>query len=166
MTTTSPPLSDQARATLLALIKAAYPHDGVPDGPYERTADAVVEKVSGPGGVWQQAALVAGLESLDAKVDGGFAAYAAKDPDGAAKVLHEIAGAPFFGLIRGVAVVALYDDEETWGVLGYEGSSFEKGGYINRGFDDLDWLPAARITEYDGPDQLVEVAPDDEPKEG
>jgi hypothetical protein len=28
-----------------------------------------------------------------------------------------------------------------WAHFGYEGSSFEKGGYINRGFQDLNWLP-------------------------
>ena len=45
----------------------------------------------------------------------------------------------------------LYDDPEVWAALGCEGSSFDKGGYINRGFNDLDWLPEPRIEEYDGP---------------
>ena len=53
-------------------------------------------------------------------------------------------------LLLGVAVVALYDDREVWELLGYEGPSFDQGGYLNRGFDDLDWLPEPRITEYDG----------------
>jgi hypothetical protein len=26
-------------------------------------------------------------------------------------------------------------------MLGYEGPSFDKGGYLERGFNDLDWLP-------------------------
>ena len=78
-------------------------------------------------------------------------------------MLREIADAPFFRMIRSVAVVAIYDDHETWELLGYEGPSFDKGGYLHRGFDDLDWLPTPRVEEYDGPDALVEVAPDDEP---
>ena len=64
--------------------------------------------------------------------------------------------------VRGVAVVSLYNDPETWALLGYEGSSYEHGGYIDRGFDDLDWLPNPRITEYDGGEELVEVAADDQ----
>jgi hypothetical protein len=36
-----------------------------------------------------------------------------------------------------------------WDLLGYEGPSFDKGGYLHRGFNDLDWLPEPRITEYD-----------------
>ena len=43
--------------------------------------------------------------------------------------------------MHATTVVALYDDHEVWDLLGYEGSSFEKGGYLHRGFDDLDWLP-------------------------
>jgi hypothetical protein len=28
-----------------------------------------------------------------------------------------------------------------WRHFGYEGASAQHGGYINRGFDDLNWLP-------------------------
>ena len=52
--------------------------------------------------------------------------------------------------MHSTTVVALYDDHEVWELLGYEGPSFDKGGYLHRGFDDLDWLPDPRIEEYDG----------------
>jgi hypothetical protein len=26
-------------------------------------------------------------------------------------------------------------------MVGYGGSAIEQGGYINRGFDEIDWLP-------------------------
>jgi hypothetical protein len=29
-----------------------------------------------------------------------------------------------------------------WAKFGYEGPSADKGGYISRGFDDIDWLEA------------------------
>ena len=80
----------------------------------------------------------------------------------AMSLLRGIADAEFFAFIRGVTVVTLYNDHEVWGLLGYEGESFSKGGYLHRGFDDLDWLPTPRVEEYDGPEQLVEVAPDDQ----
>lgn len=146
------------RALLVRLLRAAYPHPTFPDGPFERTADAVIAKAN--ENTWDGLALAAGLNSLDERAGGDFAGLS---DDVAEKVLREIADAPFFRMIRGVAVVGIYDDHEVWEQLGYEGSSFELGGYLHRGFDDLDWLPDPRITEYDGPDQLVEVAPDDEP---
>jgi hypothetical protein len=55
--------------------------------------------------------------------------------------------------------VALYDSAEVWDLLGYEGPSFDKGGYLHRGFDDLDWLPRARVEEFAGEPrvELVEL---------
>ena len=43
--------------------------------------------------------------------------------------------------MRSTAVVEIYSDLRTWQLVGYEGPSFDQGGYLNRGFDDLDWLP-------------------------
>jgi hypothetical protein len=39
--------------------------------------------------------------------------------------------------------VALYRNKQVWPKLGYEGPSFPFGGYLERGFDDIDWLPNA-----------------------
>ena len=66
----------------------------------------------------------------------------------ATAAVERIADSAFFKLVHSTTVVALYDDREVWNLLGYEGPSYDKGGYLNRGFDDLDWLPKARITEY------------------
>jgi hypothetical protein len=43
--------------------------------------------------------------------------------------------------VKGQAVVALYNNPLVWRHFGYEGSSFEYGGYMHRGFNDLSWLP-------------------------
>jgi hypothetical protein len=45
--------------------------------------------------------------------------------------------------VRGDLIVSLYNQKEVWPRFGYEGSSAEHGGYINRGFADIDWLPKA-----------------------
>ena len=47
----------------------------------------------------------------------------------------------FFEKIRGTSIVSLYNNDMAWAHFGYEGASFEEGGYINRGFQDLNWLP-------------------------
>ena len=38
------------------------------------------------------------------------------------------------------SLASLYNNHDVWPKFGYEGSSAEHGGYINRGFDDIDWL--------------------------
>ena len=45
--------------------------------------------------------------------------------------------------MRGDCVTGIYNNPEVWKVLGYEGPSAELGGYINRGFSDIDWLQDA-----------------------
>ncbi len=137
-------LSTDDRALIVRMLRVVFPHDRFPDGPYERTADAVISaSATSP-----QTALsfAAGLRELRAVSFDGL------DEDDATAVLRSMEKGAFFGLVRSTAVVSLYDDAEVWTLLGYEGPSFDQGGYVNRGFDDLDWLPDPRITEYDGED--------------
>lgn len=138
-------LSDRQRAVLVRLLRVAYPHQSFPDGPYERTADAVIAATADD----QRLARTLGpdLDHLDVLVGGDFLSV---DQTDATMALREYADEPYFRAIRGIAVVALYDDHEVWELLDYEGPSFDQGGYIDRGFNDLDWLPDVRVEEYDG----------------
>lgn len=131
-------LSAEQVATLVRLLRVAYPHPTFPDGPYQRTAKSVQDADA-------EHLLPAGLSELDDLAGGDFGALSDAE---ATAAIERIADGAFFKLIHSTTVVALYDDREVWDLLGYEGPSFDKGGYLNRGFDDLDWLPAARITEY------------------
>jgi hypothetical protein len=139
-------LTERQRAVLFRMLRVAYPHDRFPDGPYERTA-AQVEAAAG-GTADGLATLARGLDALDADAAGGFTAL---DEAAATAALEKIDREPFFRAVHATTVVALYDDREVWRLLGYEGSSFEQGGYLDRGFNDLDWLPDARIAELDEP---------------
>ena len=55
-------------------------------------------------------------------------------------ILRGIEDTDFFNAIRGGLVVGLYNQPAVWEKLGYEGPSFDKGGYLYRGFDDISWL--------------------------
>ncbi|MFP5023379.1 hypothetical protein [Pseudonocardia phyllosphaerae] len=136
-------LSDDQQRTLVDVLRAAFPHDSFPTGPYERTAQAVVDAAATSPRL--QSLLLQGLTDLDQQREVPFSRL---EPDIAAVVLRGIADTPFFAQIVEISVVALYNDHEVWDVLGYEGPSFDKGGYIDRGFDDLDWLPDPRIESY------------------
>ena len=128
------------RRLLVRMIRALYPHERFGSGPYERTAVAVLDAANKTPA--QKLAFAAGLQDLRA------ASFEGLDDSSATEYLKGIEGSAFFATVRGNAVVALYNDQEVWDTLGYEGPSFDKGGYIGRGFNDLDWLPDPRITEY------------------
>ncbi|MEM9063049.1 MAG: hypothetical protein AAGD13_21515 [Pseudomonadota bacterium] len=127
------------RALLLRMVRVMYPHKQFADAPYQRTCDAITADAN--ASISQALMFADGMAALAAA---GFA-----DMDDAAALAHlkSIETGPFFGFVRGKVVVTLYNDPEVWETLGYEGASYDKGGYIDRGFNDLDWLPEPRITE-------------------
>ena len=145
-------LTEDARSILIRVIRVAFPHDSFPDGPYERTADTIMAAAA--ESTWFRVALTQGLLTLSHLAGGDFRDL---DEDAATSVLRRIESTEFFGFIRRTTVLNLYDNEDVWNALGYEGSSFEKGGYIDRGFDDLTWLPDPRIETYEG-EPIVEIA--------
>jgi hypothetical protein len=115
-------LSEETAQAIVRAARAMYPHDDLPDDVYRRVADKLAESSAAD----REAAKT---------IEDGAAAFA----DGAD--LSAIEGSPFFELVRSTAVVEVYSDQRTWELLGYEGPSFDKGGYLERGFNDLDWLP-------------------------
>lgn len=135
-------LSADDRRTLFTAVRTAFPHRTFPDAPYQRATDTVIEQAAADPRFLAQ--LVQGLADLDAQRDERFADL---DEETAEAVLRHADGSPFLTGIVDSAVVTIYSDPEVWGLLGYEGPSFDKGGYVNRGFDDLDWLPDPQI-EY------------------
>ena len=138
----SPLLPADATAKLVLVIKAAFPHKAFPDGPYERTAEHIIATAA--ASPYQTAQLGQGLVSLDALRDRPFAELDAAER---LSLLEQVQDTPFFQLVRSTTVVFMYSDRDVWKVLGYEGESSHLGGYVDRGFDDLDWLPDPRIEE-------------------
>lgn len=135
-------LSPSDRRTLFKTVRTAFPHRTFPDAPYERATDAVVAAAEADPRFLAQ--LVQGLADLEGQRDQPFAEL---DEETAGAVLRGVDGTPFLTGIVDSVVVTLYSDPEVWELLGYEGPSFDRGGYLNRGFDDLDWLPDPQI-EY------------------
>lgn len=128
-----------SKALLLRMVQVMYPHEKFGDAPYQRTCEAIVGAANKTIG---QALMFAdGLQDLKT------AGFSGMDDAGALDHLKSIETTPFFQLVRGTVVTSLYNDHEVWKILGYEGPSFDQGGYINRGFNDLDWLPDPRVAE-------------------
>jgi hypothetical protein len=55
--------------------------------------------------------------------------------------LKRIDGSDFFETVKAATMSGLYGNPRVAAFFGWEGSSVEHGGYINRGFDDIGWLP-------------------------
>jgi hypothetical protein len=131
-------------ATLKTLVKVArdiYPHDFLVDSYYITAIKPWDGKAAKDPAV--KALLEDGVRRLDQDAQDRHKIAYAQVPWEADRVvlLQGIEATDFFKTVRSDLVVSLYNQEELWPKFGYEGSSAEHGGYIKRGFNDIDWLP-------------------------
>jgi hypothetical protein len=131
-------------ATLKTLVKVArdiYPHDFLVDSYYITAIKPWDGKAAKDPAV--KAQLEDGVRRLDQDAQDRHKMAYAQLPWEADRVvlLQGIEQTDFFKTVRSDLVVSLYNQEELWPKFGYEGSSAEHGGYIKRGFNDIDWLP-------------------------
>jgi hypothetical protein len=121
---------------LMQMGKVLYPHKGLPDAVYALLA----KDLDGAAGKDPKTAqtLGEGVAALDKAAGGSFATASDAKKLEAVKSLQ---GTPFFNTVRGQCITSLYDNDMAFAHFGYPGPSWDKGGYINRGFNDLKWLP-------------------------
>lgn len=126
--------------TLILMARDIYPHDRLADKYYAIAVKPWDAKAA------QDAATRTMIEDGVATLD-GFAQARHRQPyvDVAWEadrvfLLRHIQDGAFFESVRGGLIVGLYNQHEIWPLFGYEGESASKGGYIHRGFNDLEWL--------------------------
>jgi hypothetical protein len=126
--------------TLMVMSRDVFPHDQLSDR-YYADAIAPLEKEAS-GDEKTRALLQRGATDLDALARQRYGkpyVEVAREAD-RVTLLRAIENTPFFQKVRGELVTGLYNNKAVWPLLGYEGSSWEKGGYLQRGFNDIDWL--------------------------
>ncbi|MAU95276.1 MAG: Twin-arginine translocation pathway signal [Fulvimarina sp.] len=128
-------------AALVQMSRDCYPHDQIADSYY---ANAVTILDEAARASEADLALleegVAGLNAAARKAGGSDYKSLANEPDRVA-ILEAMGDAdPFFQKVRSNLVVGLYNQKDLWPIFGYEGASADQGGYIERGFDDIDWV--------------------------
>jgi hypothetical protein len=136
-------LPPETARTLLQMARDLYPHDRVGDDAYARAVEPY-DKAAATDAKLKDL-IVKGVEALDAAANTiakkPYVAVAAEAER--VKALKAIEKTPFFAKVRGDLIVSLYNQKEVWAKLGYEGPSAPQGGYLNRGFNDLNWLKDA-----------------------
>jgi hypothetical protein len=133
-------LKPETARTLIQMARDLYPHDRLGEAYYAKAIEPYDAQAAKDPALREM--LTAGAAELDRLAAAKGASSYADLPDEArrAEILSSVSGTPFFQKVRGDMVAALYNQPEVWAKLGYEGPSADKGGYIERGFNDLDWL--------------------------
>lgn len=128
-------LKPETMATLVQMARDIYPHDQVGDEYY-------VVAVRGYDSADMAEMVEAGINALNAAAQGrGYASYLdigwERDR---VDILRAMEESHFFQTVRGGLVTGLYNQKAVWPIFGYEGESFSEGGYMDRGFNDINWL--------------------------
>ena len=134
-------LKPTTMVTLVVMARDIYPHDRIGDIFYVK-AITPYDVVAGSDPKLK-GLLEDGVLRLDSDAQDRHQTNYAQVPweEQRVALLHGIEMTAFFKKLRGDLVVSFYNQKDLWPKFGYEGSSADKGGYIHRGFDDIDWLP-------------------------
>ena len=128
-------LGEHEGQTLLAVTRRLYPHKTLSDMYYAGVVGALDAEAKGNGETAEL--LKTGVAALD---QARGIAWLELSEGNQLETLKERQDTAFFQKVRGTTVVALYNNPLVWRHFGYEGASYDFGGYIDRGFDDLNWL--------------------------
>ncbi len=134
-------LGESVGKTLVRMARDIFPHDKVPDQIYASAIATYENAVATDASL--KSLIDTGVSHLNALAISTYGkTYSAVPGEGERVVLlYAIEQSPFFQKVRGDLVMNLYNNKDVWPYFGYQGSSWEKGGYLNRGFNDIDWLP-------------------------
>jgi hypothetical protein len=135
-------LTSPQAATLLSVARTIAPHDGLEDAAYAIVLKAIDAAVLADEHT--RATVISGLVRLGD--DFSTRAEAAR-----IEALKAVEGSEFFRAVRSMTLGNLYSSAIAHAHFGYEGEAFSKGGYLTRGFNELDWLPEVPL-EDSGPD--------------
>lgn len=129
---------EEARA-LLKFVRDLFPHDQLADVFYANAIAPLNDEAAKDSAAKQM--LADGVVQLNRLAQAAGAAYAdLPDEKARVAVVKQMEGSPFFSKVYSTTVVTLYNQPELWPKFGYEGPSSRLGGYLHRGFNDIDWL--------------------------
>jgi hypothetical protein len=129
-----------ANVTLLKLARDIYPHDTLEDKYYTQVMSPMALEAENNNDLMKL--LSEGVNDLDKTSIALFNKNYTKIKNESDRVivLKELESSAFFQKIKGALMMGIYNNEELWPRFGFGGSAWEKGGYINRGYDKNDWI--------------------------
>jgi len=119
--------------TLRRVCFLLFPYPELGAAPYNRIVNGVSSAAQSDADL--RLMIGNGVERLGRGTDFLFL-----DESSQIEALAQIEATPFFAYMLQKTRDDLFNNPVVWAHIGYEGSSLEFGGYVNRGLNDIDWL--------------------------
>ena len=127
-------LDDTQAKTMLAMVRQLFPHDKLGDEYYWVVVESIDKDMAASPELATR--IRDGLAKLNEVAGGDFTAL---DADKQIAAMNKLEETSFFSDMLSKTQFYFYNNKALWPKFGYEGSSWENGGYINRGFNDVKW---------------------------
>jgi hypothetical protein len=125
---------------LVSIYRTMFPHSNIPDEFYEH----VVRKLDDQAVQDQDLSglLSNGVEALNRQAGSGWIGLT---EEARLNALKGVEHTPFFQRLRSDFVLYFYSNPAIWPRFGYEGPSNDQGGYLHRGFNDINWIKGEEV---------------------
>jgi hypothetical protein len=120
---------------LVSICRTMFPHNGVPDEFYEHVVRKLDDKAAQNQDLPRL--LSEGVEALNFQTGSSWIGLS---EEARLEALKRAEQTPFFQRLRWDFVLYFYSNPAIWHRFGYEGPSNDQGGYLHRGFNDIDWI--------------------------
>ena len=130
------PLEEDISRALVQMARRLYPHDAISDEVYAQVLDDVLAATVDDESFAET--LRSAEQALNSQQQADFIDL---DADAQIEAMRAVEKMNFFAAIQSAVKIRVYNHPAIWRALGYEGPSYEQGGYLNRGAGEIDWLP-------------------------
>jgi TAT (twin-arginine translocation) pathway signal sequence len=133
-------LTTEESRTLVKFTRDLFPHDRVDDSLYAKAIAPLQDEASKD--VFTRRLLAEGVAQLNSATTASAGKPYAEVNDENIRIaaIKKIESGAFFAKVYNGTMTPLYNQPELWAKFGYEGPSSAQGGYLHRGFSDIDWL--------------------------
>lgn len=120
---------------LVSMYRTMFPHPAVSDEFYEHVVRKLDDKAARDQDL---SSLVSdGVEAMNRQTG---SAWSGLSEEARLEALKRVERTPVFRGLRSDFVFYFYSNPAIWPRFGYEGPSNDQGGYLHRGFNDIDWI--------------------------
>lgn len=133
-------IKPESFATLTQACRDIYPHDQLADSYYAKVVEGFDMESADDGK--QRKFFESGVATLNKSAQSahGVSYLNVGWERQRVNILESMQDSAFFQKLRSTLVTGIYGNHDVWPLFGYEGESASKGGYLHRGFNDIDWL--------------------------